>query len=367
MATFMLVHGGGHGGWCYQFVAKILRSHGHEVYTPTMTGVGEREHLLSPAVDMNLQITDIVKAIEFEGLRDVILVGHSYGGMIITGVADQVGDRIANLVYLDAAYPENGQSLVDHAGEIMLAARQTARIVNGIELILFPGDDPMSFFGVTEPDQIEWMKPKLTPHPWKCFDQKLVLKNEAAVRRIPQSFISCTYRMDDESRKTQKALSEGRYWEIDTGHDLMISEPQFTADALMELAGMMGLGAGTTAPVQAKASAAPAQPAASANAGPVTLEGKWALKMKGPAGPVAGTTVFETINGALLGTQSFGPGMTEPITEVKVDGDTIIWVSHIKKPMKMKLEFSGQRNGGEMSGKVKAGFVGTYSFTGRKE
>lgn len=290
-----------------------------------------------------------------------------HGGMIITGVADQVGDRIANLAYLDAAYPENGQSLVDHAGEIMLAARQTARIVNGIELILFPGDDPLSFYGVTEPDQIEWMKPKLTPHPWKCFDQKLVLKNEAAVRKIPQSFISCTYRMDDESRKTQKALSEGRYWEIDTGHDLMISEPQFTADALMELAGMIGLGAGTTASVQPKALSAPVPPAASVSTGPVTLEGKWTLKMKGPAGPVAGTTVFETINGALLGTQSFGPGMTEPITEVRVDGDTIIWVSHIKKPMKMKLEFTGQRKGGEMSGRVKAGFVGTYSFTGRKE
>lgn len=365
MATFVLVHGGGHGGWCYQFVAKILRSHGHEVYTPTMTGVGEREHLLSPAVDMNLQITDIVKAIQFEDLRDVILVGHSYGGMIITGVADQVGDRIANLVYLDAAYPQNGQSLVDHAGEIMLAARQTARVVNGIELILFPGDDPMSFFGVTEPDQIEWMKPKLTPHPWKCFDQKLVLRNEAAVRKIPQSFISCSYRMDDESRRTQKELSEGRYREIDTGHDLMISEPQFTADALMAIAGRGGKEANAISPGCEKPSATPVEPVV--QAGPVTLEGKWALKMKGPAGPVAGTTIFENINGVLSGTQSFGPGMTKPISEVKVDGDTIIWISHIDKPMKMKLEFTGQRNGGEMSGKVKAGFVGTYSFTGRKE
>lgn len=363
----MLVHGGGHGGWCYQFVAKILRSHGHEVYTPTMTGVGEREHLLSPAVDMNLQITDIVKAIEFEDLRDLILVGHSYGGMIITGVADQVGDRIANLVYLDAAYPENGQSLVDHAGEIMLAARQTARIVNGIELILFPGDDPLSYFGVTEPDQIEWMKPKLTPHPWKCFDQKLVLKNEAAVRKIPQSFISCSYRMDDDSREKQKTLSEGRYWEIDTGHDLMISEPQWTADALMELAGLIGKGTATVPHARPTLAPVVAQPAPSVSTGPATLEGKWALKMKGPAGPVAGTTIFESINGALSGTQSFGPAMTKPITEVKVDGDTIIWISHIDKPIKMKLEFTAQRNGGEMTGKVKAGFVGTYSFTGRKE
>src|SRR6266403_787790 len=103
MRTYVLVHGGGHGGWCYQRVARILRSRGHEVYTPTMTGLGERAHLLSPAIDLNTQITDVVKALEFEDLRNVILVGHSYGGMIITGVADRATDRVGHIVYLDAA------------------------------------------------------------------------------------------------------------------------------------------------------------------------------------------------------------------------------------------------------------------------
>jgi len=83
MRTYVLVHGGGHGGWCYQRVARILRSRGHEVYTPTMTGLGERAHLLSPAIDLNMQITDVVKALEFEDLRNVILVGHSLGGVIV--------------------------------------------------------------------------------------------------------------------------------------------------------------------------------------------------------------------------------------------------------------------------------------------
>src|SRR5262249_41994638 len=173
-------------------------------------------------IDLDTHITDIAKLLQFEDLRDVVLVGHSYGGMVITGVADRAADRIANLVYLDAAYPQNGQSLVNHAGPAMLAARKGARIVNGIELVLFPGEDPLNFYGVKDPQQIAWMKPKLTPHPWKCFDQKLVLKNEAAVRRIPQSFIVCTWRMDDQSRAALKALGNGRYWEIDTGHDLMI-------------------------------------------------------------------------------------------------------------------------------------------------
>src|SRR4051794_28909281 len=100
MRTYVLVHGGGHGGWCYQYVARILRSNGHEVYTPTMTGLGERSHLLSPAIDLDLQIEDIVKVLQFEDLRDVILVGHSYGGMVITGVADRATDRIGHLVYL---------------------------------------------------------------------------------------------------------------------------------------------------------------------------------------------------------------------------------------------------------------------------
>ena len=236
MTTFVLVHGGGHGGWCYQPVAKLLRAQGHEVYTPTLTGLGEREHLMSPAIDLDTHITDVVKLLQYEDLHDVILVGHSYGGMVITGVADRASERIANLVYLDAAYPQNGQSLVDHAGEFILAARASARVVNGVELVLFAGTDPLGFYGVTRPEQIEWMKPKLTPHPWKCFEQKLVLKNEAAMRRIPQSFICCSAHMDDAGRAGLKALSNGRYWEIDTGHDLMITEPAFVAATLQQIA-----------------------------------------------------------------------------------------------------------------------------------
>jgi pimeloyl-ACP methyl ester carboxylesterase len=236
VATYVLVHGGGHGGWCYQRVARLLRARGHEVYTPTLSGLGEREHLLSPAIDLDCHITDIVKLMQFEDLRDVILVGHSYGGMVITGVADRAAERIGQLVYLDAAYPQNGQSLVDVAGPMMLAARSMGRVVDGIELVLFPGNDPMSFYGVTEPEQIAWMKPKLTPHPWRCFEQKLVLRNEAAMRRIPASFISCSFHMDEPSRAALRALSNGRYQEIDTGHDLMISEPQQTAEALLHLA-----------------------------------------------------------------------------------------------------------------------------------
>ena len=113
MATYVLVHGGGHGGWCYQRVARILRSHGHEVHAPSLSGLGERSHLLGPDIDLDTHITDITSLLHSEDLHDVVLVGHSYGGMVITGVADRATDRIGDLVYLDAANPQNGQSLVD--------------------------------------------------------------------------------------------------------------------------------------------------------------------------------------------------------------------------------------------------------------
>jgi pimeloyl-ACP methyl ester carboxylesterase len=217
-------------------VARIMRAQGHEVYTPTLTGLGEREHLLSSSVDLETHITDVAKLLQFEDLEDVILVGHSYGGMVISGVADRATKRIGNLVFLDAAMPQNGQSLVDHAGPFMAAARSRSRVVNGIELVLFPGEDPMNFFGVKDPEQIAWMKPKLTPHPWKCFEQKLVLKNEAAMRKLPQSVIVCSSHMNDQARAALKALSNGRFWEIDTGHDLMITEPAAVAGMLSQLA-----------------------------------------------------------------------------------------------------------------------------------
>ena len=236
MATYVLVHGGGHGGWCYQPVARLLRSAGHEVYSPTLTGLGERSHLLTPDIDLETHITDVVNVVHFEGLTDVILVGHSYGGMVITGVADRAHERIGRLVYLDAATPVNGQSLVD-AGPMILETRKLAQVIDGVELVLFPGTDPLNFYGVTDPDDLEWMKPKLTPHPWKCFEQKLRLRSEAALWAIPQYHIVCTSTLPyRDAEIIGKARAEGRLWDIDTGHDLMITEPKAVAKALQEAA-----------------------------------------------------------------------------------------------------------------------------------
>jgi pimeloyl-ACP methyl ester carboxylesterase len=238
MATYVLVHGGAHGGWCYQRVARILRSVGHDVYAPTMTGVGERSHLIGPEVDLDMHIDDIAAVLHYEDLRDVTLVGHSYGGMVITGAADKAAERIGRLVYLDAANPVNNQSLVDVSGPIIESTRPHGEVVNGAELVLLPGPGAGAFYGVTDPADIAWMDERLTGHPWRSFEQRLRLTNEAALWAIPQYHIVCTSTLATRDPELMdKARADGRLWAIDTGHDLMITEPNQVADALLEIAG----------------------------------------------------------------------------------------------------------------------------------
>lgn len=237
MATFVLVHGGGHGGWCYRDVARLLRAAGHEVHTPTLTGLGERSHLVGPHVDLDLHIRDVVAVLHFEDLRDVVLVGHSYGGMVVTGAADRAADRVGRLVYLDAANPVDGQSLVDVAGPIIEATRPLGETVDGVELVLLPAPGAGAFYGVADPDAVAWMDERLTAHPWKCFEQPLKLTHKDALQAIPDYHIVCTSTLATRDPELlAKARAAGRLWDIDTGHDLMITEPRAVADALMAAA-----------------------------------------------------------------------------------------------------------------------------------
>jgi pimeloyl-ACP methyl ester carboxylesterase len=237
MASYVLVHGGGHGGWCYQRVARILRAAGHEVYTPTLTGLSERSHLLSPDIDLDMHIRDVVAVLHYEDLRDVILVGHSYGGMVITGIADRAADRVGKLVFLDAANPVNGQSLVDVAGPTIEMTRPYGQVVDGVELVLLPTSEAGFFYGVTDPHDVAWMADRLTGHPWKCFEQPLQLTNEDALWAIPEYHIVCTATLATRSPELMdEARAAGRLWDIDTGHDLMITEPEWVAETLVRVA-----------------------------------------------------------------------------------------------------------------------------------
>ena len=218
-------------------VARLLRAEGHEVYTPTLTGLGERSHLLSGDVDLDMHIKDVTAVLHYEDLRDVVLVGHSYGGMVITGIADRASDRVGRLVYLDAANPVNGQSLKDVAGPIIEAARPAGAIVDGIEIVLLPAPEAGLFYGVTDPADVAWMADRLTGHPWKCFEQPLDLTDEEALWAIPQYHIVCTSTLATRDPELmEKARSEDRLWDIDTGHDLMITEPDAVAAALLQVA-----------------------------------------------------------------------------------------------------------------------------------
>jgi len=237
MATFVLVHGGGHGGWCYQKVARRLRAEGHEVHAPSLTGLADRSHLLAPGIDLDTHITDVVNLLRYEDLSDVILVGHSYGGMVITGIADRAADRVGRLVYLDAANPRNGQSLLDVAGPIIEATRPMGAVVDGVELVLLPAPGAAAFYGVTDPADLLWMDERLTGHPWRCFEQRLELTNEDALWAIPQYHVVCTSTLlTRDPELMDRARAEGRLWDIDTGHDLMITEPDQVTKALLDVA-----------------------------------------------------------------------------------------------------------------------------------
>ncbi|MFI7667620.1 alpha/beta fold hydrolase [Nocardia sp. NPDC049526] len=237
MATFVLVHGGGHGGWCYQRVARLLSHAGHNVYAPTLSGLAERSHLPLGDIGLNTHVQDVASLLHYEDLHDVILVGHSYGGMVITGTADRATDRIRSLVYLDAANPANGQSLVDVAGPIIEATRPLGTVLDGVELVLLPTKDAPLFYGVTDPADMEWMQTRLTAHPWRCFEEKLDLHNEEALWALPQYHIICTSTLATrDPGLIQQARAAGCLWDIDTGHDLMITEPQAVTDALLEIA-----------------------------------------------------------------------------------------------------------------------------------
>ncbi|RDH74567.1 alpha/beta hydrolase [Mycolicibacterium moriokaense] len=236
MANIVLVHGGGHGGWCFQPLARLLRRSGHEVYTPTLTGLGDRAHLFRAGVDLDCHIDDVAALLHYEDLDRAVLVGHSYGGMVITGAADRAPDRVGHLVYLDAKAPRDGQSLVDVAGPFMAAARTDSRIVDGVEMCLFPSDQTIQFYGVVDPQTVQWMRARLTPHPWRCFEQPIRLANQTTLQSIPQSHISTTAFMSLRNVDRLREVSDGRVWDIDTGHDLMITEPQKVAQLLDEIA-----------------------------------------------------------------------------------------------------------------------------------
>jgi pimeloyl-ACP methyl ester carboxylesterase len=231
VVTYVLVHGGWHGGWCWNQVAPLLREAGHHVLTPTMTGLGERVHLASPQVDLALHIEDIVAVLEWEDLRHVILVGHSSAGAVISGVAQRIPQRLARLVYLDAFVLREGEGVLDLVPE---AARMdllalTEQHGQGWQVPI----PPLFVLGLTEAADIEWVVPKLRPQPLQTLRQPLRGDTEV-VAAIPTTYIKCKGDTGPFGESDTRAKAAGwKYLEIATGHDAMVTAPTTVADLLL--------------------------------------------------------------------------------------------------------------------------------------
>jgi pimeloyl-ACP methyl ester carboxylesterase len=234
MTTFVLVHGAFHGGWCWRLVAAELRSRGHQVFTPTLTGLGERSHLATPEVDLGTHIEDVINVLAWEDLQSVMLVGHSYGGLVVGGVAERVPERLAGLIYLDAIVPENGRSALDfQVPERRQTMEEAAAGYNGWQLPPVPAE----FYGVTDPDQAAWVDGHCTPQPFATFRQASQLSG--AGEGVPlKAYIRCTQTPLGYMQQFVERAEQAPDWQllyIDTGHDCMVTEPERLTHMLIGL------------------------------------------------------------------------------------------------------------------------------------
>lgn len=230
MANFVLVHGGWHGGWSYRKVARLLRQAGHEVCTPTLTGLGERSHLAVMPINLDTHITDIINTILWEDLSDVVLVGHSYGGMVITGVADQISDRISALVYLDALVPEDGDTLFTLRPEFMDPFVTGVAKSGGLMVPPFPA----SAYDTSLREDWAWIDEKATPHPFACFVQAIQLSGrfEAVAKR---AYIYAAGGICDGMYDRFRTDAGARVISVESScHSIMIESPERVAEILIE-------------------------------------------------------------------------------------------------------------------------------------
>jgi len=231
---FLLVHGAWHGGWVWKEMADLLRYQGYSVSCPTQTGLGERKHLISSDITLQIFIEDIVNHIISEDLYNIILVGHSFAGSTISGVADKLKDRIKQLIYLDAVILLNGQSPFDIAPVEVVNER--IALAEQSEGKLSVPSPKAEAFGVFDVRKSLLLESKLTPHPLSTFKSKLVLKNEIG-NGLPLSYIICTdpvYKSLESSREIVKKMN-WPIFELKSGHNAMFTHPKETLNLFMKI------------------------------------------------------------------------------------------------------------------------------------
>ena len=231
---FLLIHGAWHGGWVWNEISEILRYQRYSVSTPTLTGLGEKKHLLSSKITIETFIEDVVNHIIFENLNNIILVGHSFAGSVLSGVSDRLKDRIPQLIYFDAMILIDGQKPFDITPKETVEQRiELAKKFGNNISIPAPSADA---FGVFDIKKSLLLEEKLTPHPLSAFQSKLILKNEVG-NGIPLSYIFCTkpiYKSLESSREVVRKM-KWPIFELNAGHDAMLTHPKETLNLLMKI------------------------------------------------------------------------------------------------------------------------------------
>lgn len=236
--TFVLAHGSWHGGWCWAPVAERLRAQGHRVFAPSFTGMGDRAHLLSASITIDTFVEDLVQLLDAEDLHDVTLVGHSFGGVPVTGAADRVPQRIAQLVYFDAVVLESGRDSFSHypreEAEARIAAARKA--TDGLAV---PVPAPLPpVWGLKEgTPEYEWALPQLTPHPLGSYTSALTLHNPIG-NGLPCTYIHCTapsHPILESSRALVRSSGGWNWVEIEAPHEAHITHPDLLAQLLLKL------------------------------------------------------------------------------------------------------------------------------------
>jgi pimeloyl-ACP methyl ester carboxylesterase len=231
MAALILVHGAWHGGWCWQRVVTKLRAKGQDVFTPSLTGLGDRAHLLNASINLSTHVADITSIVESYDLENVVLCGHSYGGMVITGVADQMAEKIHALVYLDALVPDDGQCMFDTIPPgIADGFREQARSGDGYSVPPMTAEQ----FNVNGEDAT-WMNRKCSNHPLASFTEPLTLTGRHL--EVPHRVYVLAAGFDHPGTKAAyEAVKTKSGWQTEImqgGHDLMIDNPDAVADTLL--------------------------------------------------------------------------------------------------------------------------------------
>lgn len=233
-ATYVLVHGAWHGGWCWRHVAERLAAAGHRVFCPTLTGLGERAHLLTRAVNLSTHVQDVVALLEAEELERVVLVGHSYGGIVITGVAARAKAQLKQLVYLDSAIVEDGASWASIGlPEVVAERRKAAQESSGGVSLPVPD---ARVFGLLKPDQIGWVQRRLTPQPFGGYEETMRWGGPVG-NGVPKVYVDCTdpaYAGLAPVKERYRGKPGWPFAEIRTGHDAMVSAPEETAQLLLK-------------------------------------------------------------------------------------------------------------------------------------